>query len=128
MLVRIINGTYAHRPRNLKGQISPFVVPVTPRDNPIDVTDEEAQRLFDLGVAEPVNPPHHHDEAEEAAPEEEAPAYTAESSLKALREAANAAGVKNAGRMNKQQLLSALNGAEEADTLPPVEALDVVDE
>lgn len=45
-IVRIVSGTYGHRPDG-----SNYVVPVTPRDLPISVSDEEAKRLVDLGVA-----------------------------------------------------------------------------
>jgi len=45
-IVQIVNGTYGYRPDG-----SNYVVPVTPRDLPISVSDEEAKRLVDLGVA-----------------------------------------------------------------------------
>lgn len=45
-IVQIVNGTYGHRPDK-----SNYVIPVTSRDLPICVNDEEAKRLVDLGVA-----------------------------------------------------------------------------
>ena len=45
-LVKIINGTYGHRPTG-----SAYVLPVAAGGQPISVTDEEAERLVNLGVA-----------------------------------------------------------------------------
>ena len=45
-IVKIISGTYGHRPEN-----SPYVIPVTPRDPAISVDDDEAKRLVKIGVA-----------------------------------------------------------------------------
>ena len=59
MLIRIISGTYGYRPMILASdgsvRMSPYVVPKTPRDPPIEVTDAEAERLVKLGVAEYVD-------------------------------------------------------------------------
>lgn len=43
--VKITNGIYGYRP---DGGI---VVPVSPADNPIDLSDDEAERLVKLGIA-----------------------------------------------------------------------------
>ena len=58
-IVRIVNGTYGYRPmvRQPDGSMrqSPYVVPTTSRDAPISVTEKEAERLVNLGVAEYVD-------------------------------------------------------------------------
>lgn len=51
MLIRIINGTYGHRPRLPNGEMSPYVVPTTPSDPPIDVDEEKAKELVKANVA-----------------------------------------------------------------------------
>ena len=45
-IVKIVNGTYGHRPDGSK-----YVIPVTPADLPISVSDEEAKRIVEMGVA-----------------------------------------------------------------------------
>ena len=45
-LIRIISGTYGHRPEN-----SNYVIPVTVGDPPISVDNDEAERLVAIGVA-----------------------------------------------------------------------------
>ena len=67
MLVKIISGTYGHRPILPNGQRSHYVIPVRAGEAPIDVDKAEADRLIGLGVAEAVK-------AEKIkAPKEEAP-------------------------------------------------------
>lgn len=45
-IIKIINGTYGHRPEG-----SNYVIPVAAGDPPISVDDIEAERLVKLGVA-----------------------------------------------------------------------------
>lgn len=45
-LVKIINGTYGHRPEK-----SNYVIPVSVGDPAISVDDDEAKRLVEIGVA-----------------------------------------------------------------------------
>lgn len=51
MLVRIISGTYGHRPKLANGEYSRYVMPVNRNDLPIDVDAEEAARLVRKGIA-----------------------------------------------------------------------------
>jgi hypothetical protein len=51
MRVRIINGTYGYHPAG-----SAKVQPVAAGDEPIDLPDDEAKRLINLGVARAVRP------------------------------------------------------------------------
>lgn len=51
MLIRIINGTYGHRPMLANGEYSNYVVPVTRNDPAIEVSDDEAARLIRKGIA-----------------------------------------------------------------------------
>lgn len=55
MLIRIINGTYGHRPKLANGKYSNYVIPVTRNDPPIDVDDDEAKRLIAKNVAVALN-------------------------------------------------------------------------
>lgn len=54
MMIKIISGTYGHRPILPNGKESPYVVPVTPDDLPIDVDQAEGERLIAEGIAEAV--------------------------------------------------------------------------
>ena len=55
MLVKIISGTYGHRPILPNGQKSHYVIPVRAGEAPIDVEEAEGERLIGLGVAEAVH-------------------------------------------------------------------------
>lgn len=58
MLVRIINGTYGHRPKLANGEYSHYVVPVTRNDPPIEVDEKEAARLISNHIAVYVDAEH----------------------------------------------------------------------
>ena len=54
MLVKIISGTYGHRPILPNGEKSHYVIPVRAGEAPIAVDEAEGKRLIALGVAEAV--------------------------------------------------------------------------
>ena len=56
MLIKIISGSYGHRPTLPNGKKSPYVIPVTPDDLPIDVDQEEGDGLIAEGIAESAEP------------------------------------------------------------------------
>ena len=151
MLIRIINGTYGHRPKIMKnGELveSTYVVPTTPKDPPIEVTDEEAERLVKQGVAAYLNPPHHEHEsghAEDAQnlsdetgsePNEEAAdmpdiddedivpdVYTIDMRADELRKAMRERGLTVRVGITKKEMVEALNG----NDYPVLQVEDVVE-
>lgn len=155
MLVQIVNGTYGHRPRLPDGKLSDYVVPTTRFDPPIEVADEEAERLVKLGIAEYV----HADAADVATvlPEAEDPAvntteeetaqngsegqenengddltddeditvFTTDMKVNELRAAMQERGLNIHVGMTKREMVEALNGSSDA---PVLEAEGVIDE
>ena len=89
MLVKIISGTYGHRPLLPNGKRSPYLNPVKAGSAPIDVDEAEAERLIALGVA-----------AKAEAGEDEAPA------VKAAETAPEAAGEPITGHLDGVDLES----------------------
>jgi hypothetical protein len=90
MLVKIISGTYGHRPLLPNGKHSPYLNPVKAGSPPIDVDEAEAKRLISLGVAEPVEPRKNTapvTEAVEKAPEAEAEEETVTEAVEEAPEA-----------------------------------------
>lgn len=123
MLIRIISGTYGHRPVLPNGRLSEYVVPTTRNDPPIDVPEDTAARLVEAGVAEYL----HAEEpalAETPAEEEPAAVYTTELTASALRAAMKEHGLTVRSGMTKQEMADALNGAEEP---PELYVQDVVE-
>lgn len=150
MLIHIINGTYGHRPKLANGENSPFVVPVTRNDPPIDVDEKEAARLVEAGLAEyvsvkavatgaeppaPDNPNGNTPEGESGAEGHQTPKndptpfgvqeYTTDMRVDELRAAMRERGLAVKVGMTKADMVSALMGSEE---LPDLTALDVVEE
>lgn len=128
MLVKIISGTYGHRPILPNGQKSHYVIPVRAGEAPIDVPEAEGERLIGLGVAEAVQAeklkaPKH--EPVEKAPEAENDGTRLEDmSFNELKALAQENGVDVSGIRSKSGLIEAINAAEEA---PSFDAQDVVD-
>lgn len=129
MLVRIISGTYGHRPILPNGKKSHYVIPVKAGEAPIDLDKAEADRLIGLGVAEAVKT------EENKAPETEAPEGASESkteglsleemSFNELKTLAQEKGIDIGGIRSKAGLVEAITA--EAEELPSFDAQDVVD-
>ncbi len=154
MLIHIINGTYGHRPKLANGEDSPFVVPVTRRDPPIAVDDQEAARLVEAGIAEYVNAeavatadapseqknrggniPGNEDGVEGAQTPENVPSpsenqeFTTDMRVDELRAAMRERGIAVKIGMKKADMVDALNSApEDGEELPDLTAQDVVEE
>ena len=128
MLVKIISGTYGHRPILPNGQKSHYVLPVRAGEAPIDVTEAEGERLIGLGVAEAVQAEKikaPKQEPVEKAPEAENEGTRLEDmSFNELKALAQENGVDVSGIRSKSGLIEAINAAEEA---PSFDAQDVVD-
>lgn len=128
MLVKIISGTYGHRPILPNGQKSHYVIPVRAGEAPIDVTEAEGERLIGLGVAEAVKAEKikaPKQEPVEKAPEAENEGTRLEDmSFNELKALAQENGVDVSGIRSKSGLIEAINAAEEA---PSFDAQDVVD-
>lgn len=128
MLVKIISGTYGHRPILPNGQKSHYVIPVRAGEAPIDVTEAEGERLIGLGVAEAVQAEKikaPKQEPVEKAPEAENEGTRLEDmSFNELKALAQETGVDVSGIRSKSGLIEAINAAEEA---PSFDAQDVVD-
>jgi len=129
MLVKIISGTYGHRPILPNGKKSHYVIPVTVGMPPIEVEEAEGTRLIGLGVAVKAEAKDTKapvmkavDESSEAVSEDAI--YTTDMSQAELRAAMDAAGLPYDGRTTKKQMVAALNAADEA---PVLEVEDVVD-
>lgn len=128
MLVKIISGTYGHRPILPNGQKSHYVIPVRAGEAPIDVTEAEGERLIGLGVAEAVQAEKikaPKQEPVEKAPEAENEGTRLEDmSFNELKALAQETGVDVSGIRSKSGLIEAINAAEE---VPSFDAQDVVD-
>lgn len=150
MLIRIINGTYGHRPTLANGEKSNFIVPVTRNDLPIEVDEKEAKRLVEASVAQYVNveavatdpvaseadnPIGNTPECENAAesagePENETvsfeePVFTTDMRADELRAAMRERGLTIKIGMTKADMVAALNGTEDP---PELTVQDVVEE
>ena len=136
MLVRIISGTYGHRPILPNGQRSHYVIPVRAGEGPIDLNKAEADRLIGLGVAEAVQAEKITDQKEEApegATELETEGVSLEEmSFAELKALAQENGIDIGGIRSKAGLIEAISAQAEdgipADDLPDLAAQDVVDE
>jgi hypothetical protein len=128
MLVKIISGTYGHRPILPNGQKSHYVIPVRAGEAPIDVEKAEGERLIGLGVAEAVQAEKikaPKQEPVEKAPEAENEGVSLEEmSFNELKALAQENGVDVSGIRSKSGLIEAINAAEE---VPSFDAQDVVD-
>lgn len=128
MLVKIISGTYGHRPILPNGQKSHYVIPVRAGEAPIDVEKAEGERLIGLGVAEAVQAEKikaPKQEPVEKAPEAENEGVSLEDmSFNELKALAQENGVDVSGIRSKSGLIEAINAAEE---VPSFDAQDVVD-
>lgn len=128
MLVKIISGTYGHRPILPNGQKSHYVIPVRAGEAPINVEKAEGERLISLGVAEAVQAEKikaPKQEPVEKAPEAENEGVSLEEmSFNELKALAQENGVDVSGIRSKSGLIEAINAAEEA---PSFDAQDVVD-
>ena len=128
MLVKIISGTYGHRPILPNGQKSHYVIPVRAGEAPIDVEEAEGERLIGLGVAEAVQAEKikaPKQEPVEKDPEAENEGVSLEEmSFNELKALAQENGVDVSGIRSKSGLIEAINAAEEA---PSFDAQDVVD-
>ena len=125
MLVKIISGTYGHRPILPNGQKSHYVIPVKAGET-IDVEGTEGERLIGLGVAEAATP--EKSEAPKATPVDEPAEAVSDDydskSLSELKEIARAMGIETGNIKSKAKMIEALRGA---DDIPSFDAEDVVD-
>ena len=128
MLVKIISGTYGHRPILPNGQKSHYVIPVRAGEAPIDVTEAEGERLIGLGVAEAVQAEKikapKQEPVEKASEAENEGTRLEDMSFNELKALAQENGVDVSGIRSKSGLIEAINAAEEA---PSFDAQDVVD-
>ncbi len=148
MLIKIVNGTYGHRPTLANGTKSPYIVPVKPNSPPIDVEEDEARRLISIGVAiavkdetAPAAPakvsPNGNTEAKAQAPEEPAEATVTgyldaeqlkEMSFDELKALAKDMGIAITGIRSKAGLIEAITAVEaEAGGEPVLDVQDVID-
>ena len=141
MLVKIISGTYGHRPLLPNGKRSPYLNPVKAGSPPIEVDDAEAERLFALGVAEKADP--EENKAPEAKAAEKAPEAAGEPitghldgvdlesmSFNDLKALAKDIGIDAGKIKSKAGLIQAITEVEveaPAEELPAFDAEDVVD-
>ena len=129
MLVKIISGTYGHRPILPNGQKSHYVIPVRAGEAPIDVDKAEADRLIGLGVAEAVKVEKikaPKEEAPEGASEPKEEGVTLEEmSFNDLKALAQENGIDITGIRSKSGLIEAITAG--ADAPPSFDAQDVVD-
>lgn len=129
MLVKIISGTYGHRPILPNGQKSHYVIPVRAGEAPIDVDKAEADRLIGLGVAEAVKAEKikaQKEEAPEGASEPKEEGTTLEEmSFNDLKALAQENGIDITGIRSKSGLIEAITSG--ADAPPAFDAQDVVD-
>lgn len=132
MLVKIISGTYGHRPILPNGKKSHYVIPVKAGEAPIDLDNAEADRLIGLGVAEAVQT------EENKAPETEAPEVASESkteglslekmSFNELKALAQEKGIDIGGIRSKSGMIEAITEAvESGDDFPDLTPQDVID-
>lgn len=63
MLIQIIGGTYGYR-------VGRSIIPKTPKDEPFEVADEQAERLIRLKVARPVSDSEELPAEEDACPDD----------------------------------------------------------
>lgn len=128
MLVKIISGTYGHRPILPNGQKSHYVIPVKSGDPPIDVEVTEGERLIGLGVAEAVkveeNKAPNPETAETPSKAENDGVNLEEMTFSELKDHAKKNGIDVGGIRSKSALIDAINASEE---VPFFEAQDVVD-
>ena len=141
MLVKIISGTYGHRPLLPNGKRSPYLNPVKAGSPPIEVDDAEAERLFALGVAEKADP--EENKAPEAKAAKKAPEAAGEPitghldgvdlesmSFNDLKAIAKDIGIDAGKIKSKAGLIQAITEVEveaPAEELPAFDAEDVVD-
>lgn len=129
MLVRIISGTYGHRPILPNGKKSHYVIPVKAGEAPIDLDKAEADRLIGLGVAEAVKIEENkalETEAPEGASESKTEGLSLEEmSFNELKALAQEKGIDIGGIRSKAGLVKAITA--EAEELPSFDAQDVVD-
>ena len=141
MLIKIISGTYGHRPLLPNGKRSPYLNPVKAGGPPIEVDDAEAERLFALGVAEKADP--EENKAPEAKAAEKAPEAAGEPitghldgvdlesmSFNDLKALAKDIGIDAGKIKSKAGLIQAITEVEvesPAEELPAFDAEDVVD-
>ena len=141
MLIKIISGTYGHRPLLPNGKRSPYLNPVKAGSPPIEVDDAEAERLFALGVAEMADP--EENKAPEAKAAEKAPEVSGEPitghldgvdlesmSFNDLKALAKDIGIDAGKIKSKAGLIQAITEVEveaPAEELPAFDAEDVVD-
>lgn len=130
MLVKIISGTYGHRPILPNGQKSHYVIPVRAGEAPIEVNDAEGERLIGLGVAEAVQAEKikaPKAEAAEGASEAETEGVSLENmSFDDLKALAQEKGIDIKGIRSKAGVIEAINAGEE-EAPPAFDAQDVVD-
>ena len=130
MLVKIISGTYGHRPILPNGQKSHYVIPVRAGEAPIEVNEAEGERLIGLGVAEAVQAEKikaPKAEAAEGASEAETEGVSLENmSFDDLKALAQEKGIDIKGIRSKAGVIEAINAGEE-EAPPAFDAQDVVD-
>ena len=133
MLVKIISGTYGHRPILPNGQKSHYVIPVRAGEAPIEVNEAEGERLIGLGVAEAVQAEKikaPKAEAAEGASEAETEGASLEDmSFNELKALAQEMGLDVGGIRSKAGMIEAITTAQEdpGDGFPSLDAQDVVD-
>ena len=132
MLVKIISGTYGHRPLLPTGQRSHYVIPVKAGEAPIEVNDAEGDRLIALGVAEAAKAGETKaptaevaNEAHEAVSEGEKLEDMTFTELKAV---AQEMGIDTGKIRSKNGLIEAITAAQDPeDGFPALDAQDVID-
>lgn len=116
MLIRIINGTYGHRPEGTKR-----VIPKRPGDKPFEVPDEIAKRLVEDKIAVPAQ---REMQDSVSSPETSAanfPEYSGETKMDELRAIASEFGLSFRVGMTKAEMVALLDEHfakyEEAETV-----------
>lgn len=105
--VRIINGTYGHRPINSK-----YVVPITAGDPPIALSDEKADDLVARHIAEFVatnQMPKTTDEGENNDGDGKKPAYNVLMKVVELKEIMDTYGITIPANATKKEMIALLD-------------------
>ena len=137
MFIKIISGTYGHRPLLPDGTRSHSLTTVRPGDPPIEVCKSDGERLIGLRVAVEIKPEEIKGQTVEAPgtpaePEEMHGIPLEEMSFADLKALAQEMGIKTGNIRSKAGLIEAISQQTPegvpADDLPDLSAQDVVDE
>ena len=129
MLVKIISGTYGHRPILPNGEKSHYVIPVRAGEAPIAVDEAEGKRLIALGVAEAVEVENVTVSGAEAIEEELEPQAEdislEDMTFNELKALAQERGIGIGGIRSKAGMIEAIKA--KSEEAPGFDAQDVVD-